>query len=499
MKAIMVMFDSLRRDLLSCYGSENRTPNFDRLASRTVMFERSYVGSLPCMPARRELHTGRYNFLHRGWGPIEPFDDSMPQILKDHGIHTHLVTDHYHYLQDGGATYQGRYSAWECFRGQESDEWKADLSPRLPEFAPNQMNPQGISGPVREARRKGGWQNMCNRDAIKDEKDYPMRQTFDSGLAFLEKNGRYDNWFLQIETFDPHEPFTSPERCQSRYMDAGAFHDPDWPQYAGVMESPEETEGMRNKYLALLSFCDEQLGRVLDVMDEMDLWKDTLLIVNTDHGFMLGEHKWWGKGVMPNYEELVHTPLFIWNPASGRKGEKCGELVQTIDLAPTLLAHFGAAIPDTMQGRSLLPLTAGDGKGHEAVLFGYHNSAIGITDGRYVLLRAIADRTEPAYEYTLMPTHMKKLFSVEELKTAQMHQGFTFTRGVPVMKIEAGVNGRTANNQQEGEDLLFDLQEDREQMHPLADEEKKRELLEKMKRLMIENDAPKEAFKRYGI
>ena len=55
-------------------------------------------------------------------------------------------------------------------------------------------------------------------------------------------------------------------------------------------------------------------------MDELDLWKDTMLIVNTDHGFFLSEHGYWGKGGSPNYEELVHTPLFIWDPRSGRKG-----------------------------------------------------------------------------------------------------------------------------------------------------------------------------------
>lgn len=68
------------------------------------------------MPARRELHTGRYNFLHRSWGPMEPFDDSMPEILKDHGVHTHLTTDHYHYFEDGGATYHTRYRSYEAFR-----------------------------------------------------------------------------------------------------------------------------------------------------------------------------------------------------------------------------------------------------------------------------------------------------------------------------------------------------------------------------------------------
>jgi arylsulfatase A-like enzyme len=86
MKAIMAMYDSLNRAMLEPYGCEwTKTPNFKRLAERSVMFDNCYAGSLPCMPARRELHAGRLNFLHRSWGPIEPFDDSMPEILKKSG------------------------------------------------------------------------------------------------------------------------------------------------------------------------------------------------------------------------------------------------------------------------------------------------------------------------------------------------------------------------------------------------------------------------------
>ena len=129
MKAVMVMFDSLRRDLLEPYGCNwTITPNFTRLAQNSVTFDQSWAGSLPCMPARRELHTGRVNFYHRSWGPVEPYDDSMPQILKQNGIYSHLVSDHQHYWEDGGCTYHNRYSSWECARGQEGDKWKADLS-----------------------------------------------------------------------------------------------------------------------------------------------------------------------------------------------------------------------------------------------------------------------------------------------------------------------------------------------------------------------------------
>ena len=84
MKVIMVMYDSLNRHMLNAYGCNwTHTPNFDRLINRTTIFDNMYVGSMPCMPARREFHTGRYNFLHRAWGPFEPFDDSAIEILKD--------------------------------------------------------------------------------------------------------------------------------------------------------------------------------------------------------------------------------------------------------------------------------------------------------------------------------------------------------------------------------------------------------------------------------
>src|SRR5688500_7442970 len=134
MKAIMVMFDTLNRHMLPPYGCEwVHAPNFRRLAERTVTFDRCYVGSMPCMPARRELHTGRHNFLHRSWGPLEPFDDSMPELLRRNGVYTHLATDHQHYFEDGGGTYHNRYNTWEYTRGQEGDLWKGHVNdPDIP-------------------------------------------------------------------------------------------------------------------------------------------------------------------------------------------------------------------------------------------------------------------------------------------------------------------------------------------------------------------------------
>ncbi len=498
MKAILLMFDSLRRDMLSCYGGSVKTPNFERLASHTTQYERCYAGSLPCMPARREIHTGRYNFLHRSWGPLEPFDDSMPEILKNNGIYTHLATDHYHYLQDGGATYQNRYSTWECYRGQESDAWAADLMPPDREFAPTQLSPEQTSGCAREMRRAGGWQNMKNRKKIKNENDYPMVKTFENGLLFLEQNHSYDNWFLQIETFDPHEPFDSPEIYQSAFLSPDEMDNPDWPPYAKVTEDEKTIQLMRKKYESMLLFCDRQLGKLLDKMDELDLWKDTMLIVNTDHGFFLSEHNWWGKGSMPNYEELVHTPFFIWDPRTDRKGEKSDQLVQTIDIAPTVLEYFDIAVPETMRGLCISRKSS-QKENERCILFGYHGGPIGVTDGRYVLLHAVADPSVQTYEYTLMPTHMKSFFSLEEIGTAELVNGTVFTKGMPVLRFFDRVNPRFVDSLPFGSNLLFDLSTDPGQKNPIEDDDKKQYLLTKIKMLMAENDAPQEVFQYYGL
>lgn len=498
MKAIMIMFDSLRRDLLSVNGGPIDTPNFERLASMAVSFESCYAGSLPCMPARRELHTGRYNFLHRSWGPLEPFDDSMPALLSENGVYTHLSTDHYHYVQDGGATYQGRYNSWVCNRGQESDQFIADLAFHASSDAPNQLSPETATERMRKARRIAGWQNLKNREVVCGEDTYPMAMTFANGLNFLEQNSRYDSWFLQIETFDPHEPFTSPESFMGKYLDPDDFSSPDWPQYAPVHETNDAIAAMRAKYYALTSFCDAQMGKVLDMMDEKNLWEDTLLIVNTDHGFLLAEHDSWGKGTSPNYEELVHNPLFIYDPRSKCKGESRKSLVQTIDIAPTVLEFFGIERPKSMLGFPLRKTIQSDCSVRDYALFGYFGAPLGITDGRHVLLHAVVDTSIQVHEYTLLPTHMKQFFSVDELKSAVLSKPFSFTKCLQLLQTDAVINPRHLQSLRGG-DLLFNVAFDPKQQNPIVDAETTERLLRAAAVLFKENDAPKELYEYYGL
>jgi arylsulfatase A-like enzyme len=485
MKAIMVMFDSLNRRMLPPYGCDwVHAPNFQRLTERTVTFDNSYVGSMPCMPARRELHTGRYNFLHRSWGPLEPFDDSMPEILRNNDVYTHLASDHYHYWEDGGCTYHSRYSSWEISRGQEGDPWKGDLA--------MSESPESLN------KRKGAWgrQDWVNREYMRDEKDQPQAKTFAMGLEFLRTNCKQDNWFLHIETFDPHEPYFSNQNYKDLYPHGYDGPVLDWPAYGRVTETPEQVEHLRYENAALVSMCDAHLGRVLDLMDKLNLWDDTMLIVNTDHGFLLGEHDWWGKCVQPFYNEVSHTPLFIWDPRCGKKAERRSSLVQTIDLPATLLEYFGVGLPEDMHGKPLRDAIASDTPVREAGLFGLHGGHVNCTDGRYVYMRAPArPDNAPLYNYTVMPTHMRGMFSIDELKTTQLAEPFEFTKGVRTMKVQT----RGWTNAHPFGTMLFDLENDPGQEHPIDAPEIEKMMIAHTLCLMKENNAPAEQFERLGL
>jgi len=492
----MITYDSLNRHFLSAYGCDwVKTPNFDRLVKKAVTFDTCYVGSLPCMPARRELHTGRYNFLHRNWGPLEPFDDSMPQILRDNGIHSHLSSDHMHYWEDGGCTYHTRYSSWECHRGQEGDPWKPVLEDiELPKHL-GQMNRQ----------------EMANRRYMQMESDQPQAKTFSNGLEFLDTNHKADNWFLHIETFDPHEPFYTMPEYQELYEKDYVGPHFDWPCYNPVTaEEKPYVEHVRKMYAALISMCDKYLGLVLDKMDEYGLWEDTMLIVNTDHGFFLGEHDWWAKSNQINLmEEVAHTPLFIYDPRSKKTG-RCSQLVQTIDLAPTILDFFELSIPKDMLGKPLKDTIAKNAPVRETGIYGVHGAPIACTNGKATLILAPVKGNEPLYNYTLMPTHMHTMFALEELNDLSLSEPFSFTKGCRLLKTPGGFDfysGKPLSesasasffNLEGHKTLLYDLENDPHQMNPVTDPELEAYFCQEIRKHFQQNDAPAEQYLRMGL
>lgn len=492
MKTIILLFDSLNKHYLPPYGDPiTQAPNFRRLAERAATFDNSYVGSMPCMPARRELHSGRYNFLHREWGPLEPFDDSMPELLKQAGIYTHLISDHLHYWEDGGGNYHNRYSSWEIVRGQEGDHWKGSVAePPIPPVlsVPQKQTGGGVSGLWRH--------DWVNRQYIQQEADFPQTQVFDAGCEFIANNHQQDNWLLQVETFDPHEPFYTTEEYLALYDDGWEGPHYDWPR-GKVAESDEAIAHIRSRYRALVSMCDRNLGRILDLMDEHDLWRDTMLIVGTDHGFLLGEHGYWAKNQMPYYNEVANTPLFIWDPRSAVRGERRASLVQMIDWAPTVLDFFGQPIPPDMQGKALANTIADDTPVRDAALFGVFSGHVNVTDGRYVYMRAALPGNEALLaNYTLMPIKMNCRFTPDELRDIALAPPFRFSKGLQTLRIPAREKYRGLS--QFGH-LLFDLKRDPQQLDPIQDEALEQHMLAVLSRLMAENDAPEEQFTRLGI
>ena len=170
-------------------------------------------------------------------------------------------------------------------------------------------------------------------------------------------------------------------------------------------------------------------------------------------------------------------------------------LVQTIDLAPTLLEYFGVARPDTMQGVPLKNAVAQDEPVREAGLFGLHGSHVNVTDGRYVYMRAPKAENAPLNNYTLMPTHMRQRFSPDELGDLSLAEAFTFTQHCQTLEIPAlaMINPYIYGT------LLFDLESDPQQEQPLQDEKAERRMIELMVGLMRQNDAPREQFDRLGL
>ena len=128
MRMIMILLDSLNRRYFPCYQPNAKAlPNFQRVIERSQIFTNHWAASLPCIPARRDLFTGRMDFLERPWGPLEPFDCTFLHKLREQQIYTHMITDHYHYFESSGEHYCQQFDSWEFIRGQEFDPWAGNV------------------------------------------------------------------------------------------------------------------------------------------------------------------------------------------------------------------------------------------------------------------------------------------------------------------------------------------------------------------------------------
>lgn len=517
MKTILILIDSLNRRCLSAYGAEDGmrafTPNIDRLAERSLIFDNHFCGSSPCMPARRDILTGRLNFMERPWGGIEPFDHTLTSILKsEKNVFSHMETDHFHYSERGGENYWGHFTSWKLHRGTE---WDTIYSGPDKNGIPGSNPPDGFTGVYASSYE-------TTRALYADRpENYSSPRTLLGAADWLERYHDADNFLLWAEPFDPHEPFDVPKQYLERYMaPAEIREDCYWPDYTTADHyTEEEILQFRKRYLALLTMTDDYLGRLLDVMDRYDMWRDTTVILTTDHGYMLGEHGFMAKNYMPDYNELYHIPLMIAAPSvpAGRTDA----LTQNIDLFPTVLESYGIdaakVCRNPIHGKSLWPLltAAADRKDtyalRETVIYGMFGKAVNIYDGRYTYHRDRKDGTnEPLHIYGAMMVMLNDYIGLdtmsdEEIRRIETGRFLSWT-DYPVYKVNAkDCHWKNASQQFDvplkytGGTRLFDLKNDYRQQQPVESPEIEEEMIRKLVRAMAEHDAPAEQYERLGL
>ncbi|MCH1984522.1 sulfatase [Ruminococcus sp. OA3] len=507
MKTVFILCDTVNRRMLDIYNSNPaetaQMPNLDRLAQKGMVFDNHWCGSAPCMPARKDIMTGRLNFLEKPWGAIEPYEQTLQNVLAEKNVHTMMFSDHSHYLIPGGENYTKGFTAWEVFRGQEGDSW---CVPPDQGGIRKEVRPKGFKGEYSASEE-------ANRQRLKTEKDYPSVKTLSSAAEWLEQNHQADNFMLWVEAFDPHEPYDVPEKYLDLYEKDYIGFDVNHPDYQPNIFTREETQHLKNRCKALMTMTDAHIGEILDVLDAYGMWKDTMVIFTTDHGFHLGEHGYMAKNYMAPYNEVFHIPLIICKP--GCEAGRSQALTQNIDVMPTMLDYFGAdkKLHYPLHGKSLMPVLDREARQvRSGTIFGYFGKQVGYTDGTYVYIKAAKDdRNRPLNVYTAVPSILRQYFGADDAVSKTDYDKIEMGRflswtNYPVYKIPADIiNFRnpsqefSCRSQYNGDNLLFHIKEDYLQEYPISDEKLERKYIRQLRDCMQECDAPGEQFERLGI
>ena len=356
MNVIWITSDSFRQDHIGAYGNPKiQTPSIDKLAAISTRFQRHYAAGFPTMPARADHFTGRWTMSFMGWSPLPANVTTLAEILSGSGLHTAAIVDTPFYLRDG-MNYDRGFKSFFMTTGQE--------------------------GSGAKKLKDGRHESQDTRSAWRFESDYNAPQTFIKAMQWLEYHYKED-FFLYIDTWDPHEPWDAPAYYTEIY----------WPDYDGEIiepiygcwsQVPGFTETRLKKahatYCGEITMVDTWLGYLLGRIENMGLMENTAIIFNSDHGFYFGEHGGlfgkmvyalgaegeypalddWDKQIeggiwsySPLYKEIVDIPLIIYIP--GASAGVYGQITSAVDVMPTVLDILGYDIPDYVEGRSLLP------------------------------------------------------------------------------------------------------------------------------------------------
>lgn len=503
-KAIVIVLDSLNRHMLGCYGgTEFATPNIDRIAKRAMKFTNHYTGSLPCMPARHDILVGALDFLWRPWGSIELWERPITYHLRQAGVVTQLFTDHPHLFETGGENYHTDFFAWDYLRGHESDPWKTRADPS---WIGTPALPAGSKYPHLDSDMNYD----LSRTHFRHEADFPGPKTMAAAADWLKRNaGHHDSFFLFVDEFDPHEPFDTPAPWANLYDPEWQDDLMIWPPYAvGAVKddviSERQAFHIRANYGSKLSMIDHWLGRVLDEMDEQDLWEDTLFILCTDHGHFLGEKDIWGKPMVPQFETLGHTPLMIAAPGVG--ANETAALTTNVDIHGTLCDLFDVTPDYITHGKSLLPLISGEAtEVRDWAIGGVYGQWVQIEDGKNKYARAAAADGYPlsmwSNRWSTMP-----IPNLPGLRLPDPdHRAYLDTMpgtDIPVIRqpfAEGDLLPYWAMSPRSGDHHLYRIDQDPEEMENRIGDPLEKDMIELLREALKQVEAPAEQFKRLGI
>jgi arylsulfatase A-like enzyme len=309
-----------------------QTPAMDRMATEGVRFRNAFVVHSLCAPSRAAFLTGRYNHVNGIANNRTPFGaDTVTHatLLRAAGYTTGYVGK-WHMGQQRGQRPGFDYSASFIGQGRYRD-------------CPIEIN--GRETPTQ------GWIDDVSTDYA---------------IAFLREH-RTQPFSLVVGFKACHGPFDPPERAKDRFAGALARRVPNYGLRAIYRDAasdapPAKTAGSDTKpevpvnldYFRCISAADDNLGRLLQALDELGLADDTVVVFSSDNGYYLGEHNLGDK--RSAYEESLRIPMLIRYPRALPKGAVRDELVLNIDLAPTWVDFAGLGIPSAMQGRSWKPL-----------------------------------------------------------------------------------------------------------------------------------------------
>lgn len=401
---LFIMYDQLRFDYLSCAGHPHLdTPNFDRVAKMGVRFTNAYIQSPICGASRMSTYTGRYVSSHgAAWNgyPLRVGEHTMGDHLRKAGMDcwligkTHMKADADGmarlglspdsvigarqaecgfdiWIRDDGLWAQGPDGFYDERRSPYNEYLKSKGYPSenpWADFANAGVDDQGDMA--------SGWmfKNADKAANIREEHSETPWLT-DRTMDFIEQ--AEGPWCAHVSYIKPHWPYIVPAPYHDMY---GANHVPapkrhemeredPHPVYGAYMEnricSAFQREEVRQKvipaYMGLIKQCDDQLGRLLDFLEETGRMESTMIVLTSDHGDYLGDH-WMGEKDL-FHEQSVKVPMIIYDPrpeADATRGTTCDALVESIDLAPTFVDLAGAKVPDhILEGRSLLPWLEG--------------------------------------------------------------------------------------------------------------------------------------------